>query len=46
MFKALQDAKVKSEFITIPGAGHGFRGEDSARATAAMVKWFEDTLGN
>jgi acetyl esterase/lipase len=46
MFKALQDARVKSEFITIPGAGHGFRGDDSVRATAAMVKWFEDTLGN
>lgn len=46
MFKALQDARVKSEFITIPGAGHGFRGEDSVRATAAMVKWFDDTLGN
>jgi acetyl esterase/lipase len=45
MFKALQEAKVKSEFITIPGAGHGFRGEDSSKADAAMVKWFEQTLG-
>jgi acetyl esterase/lipase len=44
MFKALQDAGVKSQFITIPGAGHGFRGADSDKAEAAMVKWFEDTL--
>jgi acetyl esterase/lipase len=45
MFKALQDAGIKSEFITLPGAGHGFRGDDAAKADAAMRKWFEETLG-
>ena len=44
MFKALQDAQIKSEFITLPGAGHGFRGDDAAKAGAAMVRWFEETL--
>ena len=44
MFKAFQDAGIKSEFITLPGAGHGFRGDDAAKADAAMMKWFEETL--
>ena len=44
MFRALQDAGIKSEFITLPGAGHGFRGDDGAKADAAMMKWFEETL--
>jgi len=44
MFKMLQQTGVKSEFITIPGAGHGFEGADAQRATAAMVAWFEQTL--
>lgn len=44
MYKKMQETGVKSEFITLPGAGHGFRGDDSAKAGAAMVKWFEDTL--
>jgi acetyl esterase/lipase len=45
MFKALQETGVKSEFITLPGAAHGFRGDDATKASAAMVKWFEDTIG-
>jgi len=44
MFKALQDAKVKSDFITIPGAGHGFRGADAEKAQAALLAWFMETL--
>ena len=44
MFKALQDAKVKSNFITIPGAGHGFRGPDAEKAQAALLAWFMETL--
>ncbi len=42
--EAFQKNNVKSEFIIIEGAGHGFRGEDAKRATAAMVSWFEQTL--
>jgi dipeptidyl aminopeptidase/acylaminoacyl peptidase len=44
MFKALQEAGVKSEFITLPGAAHGFRGDDATKARAALVNWFEQTL--
>lgn len=44
IYAAFQKAQVKTEFITIPGAGHGFRGDDAKKATAAMVSWFEQTL--
>ena len=44
MFKALQENKIKSEFITLPGAGHGFRGADAEKASAALLAWFEQTL--
>ncbi len=44
MFDALKKNNVKTDFITIPGAGHGFRGEDAKRAMAATVSWFEQTL--
>ncbi|MEO1974213.1 MAG: prolyl oligopeptidase family serine peptidase, partial [Pirellulaceae bacterium] len=32
--------KVTSELIVLEGAGHGFRGDDAAKASAAMVSWF------
>jgi acetyl esterase/lipase len=44
IYEAFQKAQVKTDFITLPGAGHGFRGDDAKRATAAMVSWFEQTL--
>jgi dipeptidyl aminopeptidase/acylaminoacyl peptidase len=44
LYKVMQQTGVKSEFITIPGAVHGFTGADAERATAAMVTWFEQTL--
>jgi acetyl esterase/lipase len=44
MFAAMQEQKIKSKFITLPGAGHGFRDGDAAKAQAALVEWFEDTL--
>ena len=44
IYKAFQAARVTSEFITLPGAGHGFRGEDATRASAAMLDWFSKTL--
>lgn len=31
---------VDSKLIVIQGAGHGFKGEDAARASAARVQWF------
>lgn len=45
LYESLQEAGVESEFITIPGADHGFRNpEDRARADAAMVEWFVEHL--
>ncbi|HXD30571.1 MAG TPA: alpha/beta hydrolase [Pyrinomonadaceae bacterium] len=44
IFDALKKGNVKTDFITIPGAGHGFRGEDLKRANAATIAWFEQTL--
>jgi acetyl esterase/lipase len=44
IYEAFQKNNVKTQFITIEGAGHGFRGEDAKRASAAMVSWFEETL--
>lgn len=44
LFDAFKKNNVKTDFITIPGAGHGFRGEDAKRAMAATVSWFEQTL--
>ena len=47
MYAALQVAGVESELIIIPGGDHGFtRAEDRARATAAMVAWFDRLLGS
>jgi acetyl esterase/lipase len=44
LFAALQEQKIKSKFITLPGAGHGFRDVDAVKAQTALVEWFEETL--
>ncbi len=44
IYEAFRKNNVRSQFITIEGAGHGFRGEDAKRASAAMTAWFEETL--
>lgn len=44
MFAELQTKGVTSEFITIPGAGHGFRGEDATMANAKRLAWFDMVL--
>jgi acetyl esterase/lipase len=46
MYAALQEHGVTSKVIIIPGADHGFRGEDATLATTAMVGWFVDHLGS
>jgi acetyl esterase/lipase len=38
---AFQEKGVKSQLVEIAGAGHGFRGDDAARATKELVAWFE-----
>jgi dipeptidyl aminopeptidase/acylaminoacyl peptidase len=45
MYQALVNAGVEARFVTIEGAGHGFMGNDAARANREMVHWFEQHLG-
>jgi acetyl esterase/lipase len=40
----MQTKGVPCELLVIPGAAHGFRGEDAARASAARDQWFEKHL--
>jgi len=35
---------ITSEFITISGAGHGFRGDDATRAAVLRLDWFKKYL--
>jgi len=44
MHAALTEAGVETEFVTFPGAGHGFRGEDAVRGVTLTVEWFERHL--
>jgi len=44
IYEAFQKNNVKTNFVTIEGAGHGFQGEDAKRAMSLMVAWFEQTL--
>ena len=41
---AFQSNKVTAELVVIPGAAHGFRGDDRQQAVAALVAWFEKHL--
>jgi acetyl esterase/lipase len=44
LIQALKDARIDSNFITLPGAGHGFRDADADKARDALLAWFERTL--
>jgi acetyl esterase/lipase len=44
--QAFQEQNVRTEMIILPGAGHGFEGEDATRAASAMLDWFIQTLTN
>lgn len=39
-----QKQQVPSQLVVIPGAAHGFRGDDGKRASEATVAWFEQQL--
>jgi len=41
---AFQGVNVPADFITIEGAGHGFRGEHGTRAATALTAWFDKYL--
>ncbi len=45
IYEAFKKNGVKTDFVTIAGAGHGFQDEDAKRSNALMVAWFEQTLG-
>jgi acetyl esterase/lipase len=40
----LQAAEVPAELLTLPGAGHGFKGEDAQKADAALFAYFDKQL--
>lgn len=40
----LKAAGVEAELLTMKGAGHGFKGEDAAKADAAMLAFFDRHL--
>jgi len=44
MYAEFKKKNVTTEFITIPGAGHGFRGDDADTAAAASLEWFKKHL--
>jgi len=46
MYKALKDAGVPTEFVTIPGGTHGWAGnaDHTRQANELMVAWFERYL--
>lgn len=41
---AFEEAGVTTDLVTIEGAGHGFAGDDMARAISATVAWFTQHL--
>jgi acetyl esterase/lipase len=41
---AFEDAGVQTGLVTIEGAGHGFAGDDMARAFSETVGWFQTQL--
>jgi acetyl esterase/lipase len=44
LIERLRAADVEAELLTLPGAGHGFRGDDAARAEKAMLAFFAKHL--
>lgn len=44
MYAEFKKQQVPTNFITIPGGGHGFRGDDALVAAAARLEWFKKYL--
>jgi dipeptidyl aminopeptidase/acylaminoacyl peptidase len=44
MYQALMQSEVRTEFMAIEGAEHGFVGEHADSALAEAVSWFEEHL--
>lgn len=44
LIEKLQATGVEAELLTLPGAGHGFKGEDATRAETALLAFFDRHL--
>ncbi len=44
MVDKLKAAQVEVELLTLPGAGHGFKGPDAEKAEVAMIEFFDRHL--
>jgi len=44
MVEKLQAAGVEADLLTLPGAGHGFKGADAEQAEAALLAFFDKHL--
>lgn len=44
MVEKLKAAQVEVELLTLPGAGHGFKGPDAEKAEGAMIAFFDRHL--
>jgi acetyl esterase/lipase len=44
MVDKLKAAQVEVELLTLPGAGHGFKGADATKAETAMIEFFDRHL--
>src|SRR5204863_3711840 len=40
----LKAADVEAELLTLPGAGHGFKGDDAVKAEQALIEFFDRHL--
>ncbi|MSR59151.1 MAG: alpha/beta hydrolase [Planctomycetaceae bacterium] len=41
LIERLKAADVESELLTLPGAGHGFKGDDAVKADQALIVFFD-----
>jgi acetyl esterase/lipase len=44
MIDKLKASQVEAELLTLPGAGHGFKGDDAKKAQEALLAFFEKHL--
>jgi dipeptidyl aminopeptidase/acylaminoacyl peptidase len=44
LVERLKSCGVEAELLTIPGAGHGFKGADAQTAQQALVAFFDQHL--
>ena len=42
----LKSCGVEANLLTLPGAGHGFKGEDAEKADQALISFFKRQLGD